>query len=128
MKHVATTLLCGALTLSIIGSMGCASSVQTGALVGAGAGVVAGAGVGFVITTPELAGSSADGPGGDTSLPKGEAILASMAVGAVFGTIIGMMAGHQSEQTFVRRKVLPPPPPDSEPVASSTQDPILGNL
>lgn len=98
---------------------GCASSVQTGALIGAGAGAAAGAGVGVLITQDNLAGSSSTGPGGDTSLPSGEAILASTAVGFMVGGIVGAMVGHQREQKYVRRKALPPPPPDAQASAGS---------
>jgi hypothetical protein len=111
MKRLGRIGICCLLAVALVG---CASSVQTGALIGAGAGAAAGAGVGVLITSDELAGSSATGPGGDTSLPSGESILASTAVGFMVGGIIGAMVGHQREQTFVRRKAVPPPPPDAQ--------------
>jgi hypothetical protein len=130
MKHVGRSLLCGLLMTSVAGTSllgsGCASSVANGTMIGAGAGLAAGAGVGYALADDKLLGSSNDPQHGDTSLPKGETILASIAVGVAVGAVIGAMVGHQREQKYVRRKPAPPPPPGGE--QAKTTDPIIGSF
>jgi hypothetical protein len=104
-------------------SSGCASTVANGALIGAGIGAASGAGVGYAISDEDIAGSGSEGPAGDTSLPKGESILASAAIGTMVGAIVGAMVGHQREEKYVRRTAAPPPPPDAAAV-----DPIIGKF
>lgn len=116
MKRLGRIGMTSVLAMALVG---CASSVQTGALIGATAGAAAGAGVGVLITEDSLAGSSSSGPGGDTSLPSGEGILAATAVGFMVGGIVGAMVGHQREQKYVRRTAVPPPPPDPQASAGS---------
>ena len=121
MKTLGRGIVCGLLAAAM--TSGCASSVANGALIGAGAGAVAGTGVGYALSDDSIAGSSSSGPHGDTSLPKGETILASAAIGTMVGVIVGAMVGHQREEKYIRRKATPPPPPDAAQV-----DPIIGKF
>jgi len=124
MKTLGQGIVCGLLMAGL--STGCvSSSVRNGALIGAGAGAAAGAGVGYVLSDDKLLGSSNDPVRGDTSLPKGESILASAIIGTVVGTIVGAMVGHQREAKYVRRVALPPPPPDDD---AAAVDPIIGKF
>jgi hypothetical protein len=122
MKTLGRGIVCGLLAAAM--SSGCASSVANGTLIGAGAGAVAGVGVGYALSEESIAGSGSSGPHGDTSLPKGETILASAAIGTMVGAIVGAMVGHQREQKYVRRKATPPPPPDG----AAQVDPIIGKF
>jgi hypothetical protein len=121
MKTLGRRIVSGLLLVAF--SSGCASSVANGALIGAGIGAASGAGVGYAISDEDIAGSGSGGPAGDTSLPKGESILACTAIGTMVGAIVGAMVGHQREVKYVRRTAAPPPPPDSAAV-----DPIIGKF
>jgi hypothetical protein len=104
-----------ALGLAACPIVGCVSAkVQTGAAVGALSGAAAGAGVGVLITDEDLLGSSASPETGDTSLPRGGGIAASIAVGAVVGAIVGAMVGHQQEHPYDDRKLVPVAPPTGD--------------
>jgi hypothetical protein len=87
------------LVLGLLG--GCVSSrVQTGAAYGAIAGVAAGGAVGVLITDEDLLGSDANASTGDTSVPTGGGIAASLAIGAVVGAVVGAMVGHRRDDRY----------------------------
>jgi len=122
MKTLGRGIVCGLLMAALCS--GCvASSVRNGALIGAGIGAVGGTGVGYALSNEDLLGSGDSPEHGDTSLPKGETILAGLAIGTAVGAIVGAMVGHQREAKYVRRTAAPPPPPDSAQV-----DPIIGKF
>jgi len=125
MKTLGRGIVCSLLLASFLSgfSSGCASTVANGALLGAGIGAASGAGVGYALSDDKLLGSSNDPQHGDTSLPKGETIIASTIVGTMVGAIVGAMVGHQREEKYVRRVAAPPPPPDAAQV-----DPIIGKF
>lgn len=124
MKNLGRGIVCG-LLMAVLSSGCVSSSVRNGALLGAGIGAAGGAGVGYALTDEKLLGSSNDPGGhGDTSLPKGGTILASLAVGTMVGAIVGAMVGHQREDKYVRRTAAPPPPPPD----GAAADPIIGKF
>jgi len=98
---------------------GCASyHVQRGALIGSLAGAALGATAGELISDPNVVGSRNSARRGDTSLPQGETILVSTAVGIVVGGIVGAMWGHRRDDGF-EGKPPPPPPPEEASVGAS---------
>jgi hypothetical protein len=104
--NTAKILSCS-LALILLG--GCASShVQKGALIGVLSGAALGTGLGYAVSNEDLLGSDENGPGGDTSLPRGGSIAAGLAIGVVVGSIVGAMVGHGRDDGFEER----PKPPE----------------
>ncbi len=79
----------------VLALAGCvSSSVKKGAIIGAASGALAGAGVGALVSDEHLLGTTLSKAAGNMSLDPGSTIAASVAVGAVFGGIIGAMIGR----------------------------------
>jgi hypothetical protein len=78
---------------------GCASTTPTvkGTVIGAVAGAALGTGTGLLISDDKLLGSK---PQSKLELDRGEAVGASVLIGAVFGAIVGAMIGHQNEDPW----------------------------
>ena len=96
--------------LTVVLMAGCASAaVQRGALIGAGAGAAVGVTTGFLISDPDLLGSSESIESGNISLGTGESVAAGAIIGAVFGALVGAMIGHAADDEPVMPEQLLPP-------------------
>jgi hypothetical protein len=88
---------------------GCATGPTVkGTVIGAVAGAALGTGTGLLISDDKLLGSK---PESKVALDRGEAVGASVLIGAVFGAIVGAMIGHQNEDPWK-------PTPDPQAAAS----------
>jgi len=118
---IAPALRGGAMSISLALMLlgGCASShVQKGALIGALSGAALGTGLGYAVSNEDLLGSDENGPGGDTSLPRGGSMGAGLAIGVVVGGIVGAMFGHGRDDGFEER---PKPPELQEDTAANDE-------
>jgi hypothetical protein len=78
--------------------LGCATTTQRGAWIGAGTGAALGAGTGLLVSEPELLGVRETKRKGDVTLEVGPAMLTGALVGAVFGATLGAMVGKSNER------------------------------
>src|SRR5262245_46217162 len=118
MKRIAPVI--ALLWLASLCLTGCASyHVQRGAAIGALSGAALGAATGEIISDPNVLGSRDSKRRGDTSLPQGSTILASLGIGVVVGTIVGAMWGHGQDDGYEGKP--PPPPPIDAPSASTSE-------
>lgn len=76
---------------------GCATTSPTvkGTVIGAVAGAALGTGTGLLIS-----GDKGSKPSSQLALDRGDAVGASVLIGAVFGAIVGAMIGHQNEDPW----------------------------
>jgi hypothetical protein len=85
-------------------------------LIGAAAGAAVGAGTGWLVSDPDLLGSSTSEASGNISLSPGPTIGAGALIGGVFGALVGAMFGHAADDQDTEE-----PPAEAQPQARRIQ-------